>query len=82
VELIAEDKSGKIKFTFEMEINPQMMQLIKEDMDMMTDLAVQGADAMRKQMQSRGKQQQGQQGSGHGYGMGFMHHGMEPKESK
>jgi hypothetical protein len=65
-----------------MEINPQMMQLIKEDMDMMTDLMVQGGDAMRKQMQSRGKQQQGQQGYGHGYGMSFMHHGMEPKESK
>lgn len=85
VELIAEDKSGRVKFTFEMDINPPVMQLIKDDIDMMTDLMVQGMDAARKQMQqSRGKQQgQGQMGYGHG-GMGYMHHGMgmEQKENK
>lgn len=54
---IAEDKSGKIKFTFEMDINPPMMQLIKEDVDMMTDLMAQGISEARKQMQQRNKQQ-------------------------
>jgi len=78
VELIAEkDKSGRVKFTFEMDINPPVMQLIKEDIDMMTDLMVIGADAMSKQMQSRGKQQQSQMEGGQGHhGMGVMHHGM------
>lgn len=66
--LIAEDKSGKVKFTFEMEINPAVMSLIREDIDMMTDIAMQGADAIRSQMQSRRKQ---------GQGHGMMMHGHE-----
>jgi DNA-binding protein YbaB len=80
-----DDKSGKIKFTFEMDINPPMMQLIKEDVDMMTDLMAQGIAEARKQMRQRG--QKGPmawgQGGGHGGGgMGYMHHGMgmESKE--
>jgi hypothetical protein len=40
VELIAEDKSGRVKFTFEMELNNQVMMLIKDDIDMLTDLPV------------------------------------------
>lgn len=77
VDVIAEDKNGKIKFTFEMDINPPMMQLIKEDIDIMTDLMAQGAAAARKQMQQRnqkgGSMAWGQ--GGHG-GPGYMHHGM------
>jgi hypothetical protein len=78
VDVIAEDKSGKIKFTFEMDINPPMLQLIKEDIGIMTDLMAQGAAAARKQMQQR-NQQTGPMSwgrGGHG-GMGYMHHGVE-----
>jgi len=79
VEHIAEDKSGRVKFTIEMDINPAMMQLIKENIDTMTDLMAQGGDAMRKQMQSRGKQQGEQMQGGH-HGMGYMHHGMSMEQ--
>ena len=77
VDVIAEDKSGKIKFTFEMDINPPMMQLIKEDVNIMTDLMAQGIAEARKQMQQGGKQRgpMGWGQGGHG-GMGYMHHGM------
>ena len=79
MDFIAEDKSGKIKFTFEMDINPAMMQLIKEDVDMMTDLMAQGVSEARKQMPQRNKQQ-GPMSWGHvGHtGMGYTHHGMGP----
>ena len=64
----ATDKSGKVKFTFEMELNQPVMELIRQDIDMMMDLAAQGADIMRKNMGERRK---------HG-GMGMMmHHGQE-----
>jgi hypothetical protein len=72
VEHIAQDKSGRVKFTFEMEINNEMMTLVKEDINMMTDLAVQGANAMRSQMMDRRKQWQGEKGQMQGHGM-FMH---------
>ena len=77
MDVIAEDKSGKIKFTFEMDINPPMMQLIKEDIDIMTDLMAQGAAAARKQMQQKKptKRSMAWGQGGHG-GMGYMHHGM------
>jgi hypothetical protein len=84
VDVIAEDKSGKIKFTFEMDINPPMMQLIKEDVNIMTDLMAQGIAEARKQMQ----QQRGQRGGPMGWGQGghggtsYMHHGMESKDCK
>jgi DNA-binding protein YbaB len=79
VEIISEDNSGKIKFTFEMDINPPMMQLIKEDVSIMTDLMLQGIDQARKQMQKQRSEQKGQIAWGHGGhgGMGYMHHGME-----
>ena len=65
---MAEEKSGKVKFTFEMEINPPVLDLIRQDIDMMMDLAAQGADIWRKNMGDRRK----------GYGMGMMmHHGQE-----
>jgi hypothetical protein len=65
---MAEEKSGKVKFTFEMEINPPVLDLIRQDIDMMMDLAAQGADIWRKNMGERRR----------GYGMGMMmHHGQE-----
>jgi hypothetical protein len=66
--MIATDKSGKVKFTFEMELNQPVMELIRQDIDMMMDLAAQGADIMRKNVGERRKQG----------GMGIMmHHGQE-----
>jgi hypothetical protein len=61
------DKRGKVKFTFEMELNQPIMELIRQDIDMMMDLAAQGADIMRKNMGERKK----------GHGMGMMIHGHE-----
>ncbi len=51
----ATDKSGKVKFTFEMELNKPVMDLVRQDIDMMMDLASQGADIMRKNMGERRK---------------------------
>ena len=51
----ATDKSGKVKFTFEMELNQPIMELVRQDIDMMMDLAAQGADIMRKNMGERRK---------------------------
>jgi hypothetical protein len=51
-----------------MELNQPVMELIRQDIDMMMDLAAQGADIMRKNMGERRK--------GHGMGM-MMHHGQE-----
>ena len=65
----ATDKSGKVKFTFEMELNQPVMELIRQDIDMAMDLAAQGADIWRKNMGERRK--------GMGMGMGMMHHGQE-----
>ena len=61
------DKSGKVKFTFEMELNQPVMELIRQDIDMMMDLASQGADIWRKNMGERRK----------GMGGMMMHHGQE-----
>ncbi|MGD6932618.1 MAG: hypothetical protein ACQCN5_00235 [Candidatus Bathyarchaeia archaeon] len=78
MDVIAEDKTGKIKFTFEMDINPPMMQLIKEDVNIMTDLMAQGMTAARKQMQQQRNKPQGPMAWGHGShaGMDHIHHGM------
>ena len=65
---MAEEKSGKVKFTFEMELNHPVMELIRQDIDMMMDLAAQGADIWRKNMGERRRQG--------GMGM-MMHHGQE-----
>ena len=46
----ATDKSGKVKFTFEMELNQPIMELVRQDIDMMMDLVAQGADIWRKNM--------------------------------
>ena len=63
------DKSGKVKFTFEMELNQPVMELIRQDIDMMMDLAAQGADIWRKE---HGREKK----TRHGMGM-MMHHGQE-----
>lgn len=82
VNVISEDKTGKIKFTFEMDINPPMMQLIKEDVNIMTDLMAQGIAEARKQIQQQRYRPKGPMAwgqGGHG-GMGYMHHhGMGPE---
>ena len=64
----ATDKSGKVKFTFEMELNQPVMELIRQDIDMMMDLTSQATDIWRKNMGERRKQG--------GMGM-MMHHGQE-----
>jgi hypothetical protein len=61
------DKSGKVKFTFEMELNQPIMELVRQDIDMMMNLAAQGVDIMRKNMSERRKD----------HGMGMMMHGQE-----
>jgi DNA-binding protein YbaB len=78
VDVIAEDKTGKIKFTFEMDINPPMMQLIKEDVNIMTDLMAQGIVEARKQMQKQRNIPKGPMtwAQGSQGGTGYMHHGM------
>jgi hypothetical protein len=64
----ATEKSGKVKLTFEMELNKPAMDLVRQDIDMMMDLASQGANIWRKNMGERRK---------HGHGIGFMMHGQE-----
>ncbi len=65
----ATDKSGKIKLTMELEINQAAMELLKENMSNMMDMA--------SQMGWRPSQGgQGKQGEGH-HAMGMMHHGQE-----
>ena len=63
----AKDKSGKVKFTFEMEVNQPVMELVWQDSDMIMDLASQGADIWRKNMGERRK----------GRGIGIMMHVQE-----
>ena len=66
----AEEKRGKVKLTVEMEINPALMELIKENMSQMMDMASQ----WRPSMGQGGKGKMGE--GGHGMGMG-MPHGQE-----
>ena len=61
------EKSGKVKFTFEMELNQPVLELVRQDIDMMMDLVAQGADIMRKNMGERRK----------GLGIGMRMHGQE-----
>ena len=66
---MVEEKSGKVKFSFEMELNQPVMELVRQDIDMMMDLAAQGTDIWRKNMGERRMK-------GHGMGM-MMSHGQE-----
>jgi hypothetical protein len=61
------EKSGKVKFIFEMELNQPVLELVRQDIDIMMDLAAQGADIMRKNMGERRK----------GLGMSMRMHGQE-----
>jgi hypothetical protein len=61
------EKSGKVKFTFEIELNQPILELVRQYIDMMMNLAAQGADIMRKNIGERRK----------GHGMGRMIHGHE-----
>ncbi len=62
----ATDKSGKVKLTVELEVNPALMDLLKENMEHMMDMAAQWRANM-----GPGK---GKMGGGH---MGMMGHGQE-----
>ncbi len=64
----ATEKSGKMKLTVELEVNPALMDLVKENMANMMDMAAQWRANM-----GQGK---GKMGEGH-MGMGMMHHGQE-----
>jgi hypothetical protein len=65
------DKNGKVKLTFEVEINPAAMEILKMDLDLMGKFGSQ-AMAMWREKMAKGKMWQG----GHGMGM-MMHHGQE-----
>jgi hypothetical protein len=62
------DKSGRVKLTVELEVNPALMDLVKENMANMMEMASQWRANM-----GQGK---GKMGGGH-MGMGMMHHGQE-----
>ena len=61
------EKSGKVKLTIELEINQPAMELIKTDMEMVSNVIPGLIQNWREAMASRGK----------GMGMGMMHHGQE-----
>lgn len=63
------DKSGRIKMTMELEINEAAMNLIRENIDNMVNLASQWRPSM-------GQGGKGKTGEGH-QGMGMMHHGQQ-----
>ena len=69
------DKNGKVKLSFELEINQPAMELIKQNVDMMSEIIGQAADNWREEMARRRKE--GSMQGGHGMGMGMMHHGQE-----
>jgi len=47
------DKSGKVKFTFEVEINQPAMDPIKQKVDMMSEFLGQAAENWREEMARR-----------------------------
>ena len=64
----AADKSGKLKLTVELEVNPALMDLVKENMANMMEMASQWRQSM-----GQGK---GKMGEGNPHSMGsMMHHG-------
>jgi hypothetical protein len=63
------DKSGKVKLTVELEVNPALMELLKENMAHMMEMASQWRPGMGP---GKGKWDEG------GHGMGMMHHGPPP----
>ena len=65
------EKSGKVKLTFEIEINQAAMDLIKTDIAMMNQILPGLIQNWREGIGSKRKE-----GQGHGMGM-MMHHGQE-----
>jgi chemotaxis regulatin CheY-phosphate phosphatase CheZ len=63
------EKSGKVKITFEVEINQPAMELIKENLEVMQQMWPQWMKMWMENMGAKGK-------GGHGMGM-LMHHGQE-----
>ena len=63
------DNHGKIKVTIELDINQPAMELVKQNIEMMSE-------TMPKLMQNW-REGMGSKGKGHGMGMGMMHHGQE-----
>ncbi len=70
MDLVEAGKNGKIKLTLEFEINQPAMELIKQNMEMMSEMAAQGMQTWRENRGMKGKQ------GGHGMGV-MMHHGQE-----
>ena len=65
-------KSGKVKFTFEFEINEPAMDLVKLNMENMSNMIAMAADNWKAEMMKRRKE-------GHGMGMiGNIVHGSGP----
>lgn len=63
------EKGGKLKVSVELELNPPLMDLIKTNVDAMSQIIANGMPYWRERM--------GQGGKG-GHGMGMMtHHGTE-----
>lgn len=62
------EKSGKVKLTFELEINQAAMELIKMDTEMMSQVIPGIIQNWREAMMAKRKE-------GGGMGMGMMHHG-------
>ncbi len=60
------EKNGKLKVTVELELNQALMELIKTNVEVMSEMAAQGMPFWRGKMGS----------GGHGMGM-MMHHGQE-----
>jgi len=63
------EKSGKVKLTFELEINQPAMDLIKTNMETMSEVIPGLMQNWRESMAKNRKE-------GHG-SMGMMHHGQE-----
>ncbi len=70
------EKSGKVKMTFEIDINEAAMDLIKSNIEIMSDVLGQAAQNWRDEMARRRKE--GGMGGGHSMG-GMMGH-MQGKE--
>jgi hypothetical protein len=64
------DKSGKAKVTIELELNQPLMELIKQNMEMMNEIMPQLMQNWREGMAAKHKEGQGHMGM-------MMHHGQE-----
>jgi len=61
------DNHGKVKVTIELDINQPAMELVKQNIEMMSETMPKLMQNWREGMGSKGK----------GHGMGMMHHGQE-----